>query len=608
MKRRDFLKSGGIVGTAGLILDGCGKPQQLIPLLVSEDRFIPGEEAWIRTLCQQCSAGCGITVRVMQGESIRTVDGQQKRVKAVQAKKIEGNPEHPISMGGTCARGQAGVQVLYHPDRIQTPLKLSGPRGSGQYQPIAWTDAQQLLVTQLQQQQATPQAVALLTGRKNRGTMGTIVERFAAGLGTTNVISYDPFDPAPIRKAMELVTGVSRLPAVDFANANYLLSFNANLFETFLSPVRNIYSYGHMRQGRPGIRGTFVQAEPRLSQTAACADQWLPIKPGTEGLLALAIAHVIVNEKLYDADFVGQSTGGFAEWSASLGEYAPEKIAAQIDVPAASIQRVAREFATQRPSVAVGDSRDVASLTAIYALNALVGAYGRPGGILFGADDTSGPIPATTGSASDIHALIGGMGGNQIKALLILDTNPLFTLPEAQKLQSALANVPFIASFSSFVDESSVMADLILPSHTTLERWVDDVPEPGVGFGVRTIGQPVVEPRWDTRDPGDVLIEASKALGGTAAAGLPFDNMAAAMKESFRSVHTLGGSPVDADFEAFFKKAVAAGGVWQPGATAAAPEPRAKSPEPNRRVNFVMPQQPITAQAFAGDAGQMPFM
>jgi anaerobic selenocysteine-containing dehydrogenase len=637
MKRRDFLKTGGIAGTAGLILDGCGKPQQLIPLLVSEDRFIPGEEAWVRTLCQQCSAGCGITVRVMQGESIRTVDGQQKRVKAVQAKKIEGNPEHPISMGGTCARGQAGVQVLYHPDRIQTPLKLSGPRGSGQYQPITWKDAQQLLVTQLQQQQATPQAIALLTGRKNRGTMGTIVERFAAGLGTTNVISYDPFDPAPIRKAMELVTGVSRLPAVDFANANYLLSFNANLFETFLSPVRNIYSYGHMRQGRPGIRGTFVQAEPRLSQTAACADQWLPIKPGTEGLLALSIAHVIVNEKLYDGDFVGQSTGGFAEWSASLGEYAPEKIAALIDVPAASIQRVAREFATQRPSVAVGDSRDVASLTAIYALNALVGAYGRPGGILFGTDDTSGPAPAIAASASrasasarsatadkpngpnasvaaDIHSLVTAMSGSQVKALLILDSNPLFTLPEAQKLQAALANVPFVASFASFLDETSVMADVILPSHTTLERWVDDVPEPGVGFAVRTLGQPVVEPRWDTRDPGDVLIETAKALGGRTTEALPFDDIAAAVKESFRSVHAQAGDAAG-EFDAFFTKATAAGGWWNvppaagPAASATASAGQAgPALRTATRVNFVMPAQPIAARAFAGDAGQMPFM
>ena len=610
MKRRDFLKTGGLTGTAGLILDGCGKPQQLIPLLVAEDRFIPGEESWVRTLCQQCAAGCGITVRVMQGESVRTIDGQQKRVKAVQAKKIEGNPEHPISMGGTCARGQAGVQVLYHPDRIQTPLRLSGPRGSGQYQPTTWKEAQQLLVTQLQQQQATPQSIAILAGRHNRGTMGTVVERFAAGIGTTNVVHYDPFDPAPIRKAMELVTGVARLPAVDFANANFLLSFNANLFETFLSPVRNIYSYGQMRQGRPGIRGKFVHAEPRLSQTAACADEWLPIKPGTEGLLALSMAHVIVNEKLHDADFVGQSTGGFAEWSGALGEYAPEKIAPQIDVPAASIHRIAREFATRRPSVAVGDSRDVASLTAIYALNALVGAYGRPGGILFGADELSGPVGASAASASrapdapDIHSLISAIGSNQIKALLILDTNPLFTLPEAEKLRSALANVPFIASFASFLDETSVMADVILPSHTTLERWVDDVPEPGVGFAIRTIGQPAVDPRWDTRDPGDVLIETAKALGGNAAAGLPFDNMEAAVKESFKSVHTLAGSDAG-DFEAFFKKATAAGGYWSAAASAEASASQARLA---RRVSFVMPAQPIVGRPFAGDAGQMPFM
>src|SRR6476620_6431267 len=99
MKRRDFLKSGGVVGTASLVLDGRGKPQQLIPLLVSEDKFVPGEEGWPRSLCQQCGAGCRINVRVMQGESIRTIDGQQKRVKAVQANKIEGNPDHPVSMG-----------------------------------------------------------------------------------------------------------------------------------------------------------------------------------------------------------------------------------------------------------------------------------------------------------------------------------------------------------------------------------------------------------------------------------------------------------------------------------------------------------------------------
>jgi len=318
---------------------------------------------------------------------------------------------------------------------------------------------------------------------------------------------------------------------------------------------------------------------------------------------------------------VNQKTNGFAAWSASLGDYAPEKVAAAIDVPAASIQRIAREFAARQPSVAIGDSRDVASLTAIFALNALVGAYGRQGGILFGADDISGPVP-TAGSGLqasgpkpgagspkpevDIHALIGAMGQSQIKALVVLDTNPLFSLPEADKLRSALANVPFIASLASFLDETSVMADLILPSHVTLERWVDDVPEPGVGFAVRTLGQPVVEPRWETRDPGDVLIETAKALGGKAAEALPFENMAAAVKESFRSVHTLqAGSTIDADFEAFYRKVTVAGGWWNPAPAAAA---AAAATPAKASVNFVVPSQPVTARPFAGDAAGMPYM
>ena len=388
MKRRDFLKTGGIVGTAGLILDGCGKPQQLIPLLVSEDQFVPGEEGWVRALCQQCSAGCGITVRVMQGESIRTIDGQQKRVKAVQAKKIEGNPEHPISMGGTCARGQAGVQVLYHPDRFNAAQAV----GTAGLRPVSGHHLERSAA-------ASRDTASAAAGRpagdrhadrpqkpRHDGRRRRTIRRGPRHLECRFVRSVRPGADS---QGDGVLTGSARLPAVDFGNANYLLSFNANLFETFLSPVRNIYAYGQMRQGRPGIRGKFVQAEPRLSQTAACADEWLPIRPGTEGLLALAIAHVIVSEKLYDAEFVGKNTSGFAEWSASLAEYAAEKVAPQIDVPAASIQRVAREFASRRPSVAVGDSRDVASLTAIYALNALVGAYGRPGGILFGADEVS---------------------------------------------------------------------------------------------------------------------------------------------------------------------------------------------------------------------------
>jgi len=609
MKRRDFLKVAPTVGAASLILDGCGKPEKLIPLLVAPDEFVPGEEGWVRSVCQSCSAGCGINVRVMQGESIRKVNGEERRVKAVMAKKIEGNPDHPVSMGGTCARGQASVQALYHPDRIQGPLKLSGARGSGQYQTISWKEAMQLLTSQLQQLQPTPAALAILTGRKHRGTMGTVLERFAEGFGTSNLIAYDPFDPAPLRKAMELTTATAALPVTDFANAHYLLSFNANLFETFLSPVKHIHAYGVFRQGRPGIRGKFVHAEPRLSQTAACADEWMPIKPGTEGLLALSLAHVIVKEGLHDKDFVAQATNGFAEWSGALASFAPETVGPQIDLRPDTIARIAREFATRRPSVAVGDSRDVQSLAAIYALNALVGAYGKPGGILREPSAIASAVRATPQNQGtrvvqttpgDIHSLMAVMDANQIKALLVVDGNPLFTLPEQEKLRSALGNVPFIANFSSFLDETAAMADLILPNHVPLERWIDDVPEPSVGYTVRTVASPAVQPRWETRDTGDVLLEAAKTVGGKTAEALPFDNMAAAIKESFRPYQALNaGNVTDDDFNAFYKKVTAAGGWWNPAYT---PDPK----QPAVRFTFVAPA--VTARTFAGDASQSPFV
>ena len=247
---------------------------------------------------------------------------------------------------------------------------------------------------------------------------------------------------------------------------------------------------------------------------------------------------------------------------------------------------------TRRPSVAVGDSRDVASLTAIYALNALVGAYGRR--VECSLALTKRAVRAAAAAqglahrepdapAPDIHTLIGAMGGSQIKALLVLDTNPLFTLPEAEKLRRRSRNVPFIASFASFLDESSVMADLILPSHTTLERWVDDVPEPGVGFPVRTLGQPVVEPRWDTRDPGDVLIETAKALGGKAAAGAAVRKHGGGGQRVVPiGARAAGGPAADADFEAFFKKGDGCRRLVAPAAAAVA---RADGPRPRARAD-----------------------
>jgi anaerobic selenocysteine-containing dehydrogenase len=618
MKRRDFLKVGGTAGAGSLLLQGCGSPeQQLIPLLVSEDQFYPGDEGWVPSLCQMCPAGCGINVRVTQGETVRTVEGRTVRVKAVQAKKIEGNPKHPLNLGKTCARGQAGLQLLYNPDRLQGPQRLSGARGSGEFTPIDWTEGIRLLIEKFQELQRAPESVAFLSGSTPRGTWATLLERFAGAYGTPNLISYDALDPAPIRRAFELTTGLARLPIVDFEHANYLLSIGANLFETFLSPVRYNRAYGQMRQGRPGVRGKFVQAEPRLSSTAANADEWLPIAPGTEGLLALAIAQVIVEESLYDREFIAQSTAGFAEWSHALAEFAPAAVAEQIDVPADTIVRIAREFAARRPSVAVADSRDVSALVAVNALNALVGAYGRRGGILFDSlpaeQAPAAPAPPRSGAAGspqearrDILQLMEVVAANPnaIRALVLVDANPLFLLPEAEQLRATFERIPFIVSLSPFMDETTAMADLILPGHTYLERWRDDVPEPGTGLAIRTLAQPVVEPRFDTRDAADVLLEVARALGGKVAEALPSEDFASMVRESFAPLQALKrGSAVNDTFDGFWETVTADGGWWDADAQSAA-SPGGQA----RKFQFPSTRPLLPPPALDGDAGQFPFV
>jgi anaerobic selenocysteine-containing dehydrogenase len=628
MKRRDFLKTGGTLGATSLLLDSCSKPdEKLIPLLVPEEEFIPGVESWVQSLCQQCSAGCGISVRLLPGESVRQVEGQLKRQTLWQAKKIEGNAKHPLNQGKTCARGQAGLQVLYNPDRIQEPLQRTGARGSGQYKPIAWEAAIQVLVHRLKklQETSTPDRLVILTGEPPRASFKRLLETFAGAFGTPYLIYDETLPEALQRRAFESCTGLKSLPVADLENCQYLLSCGADLFETYLSPVRYNLAYGRMRQGRPGLRGKFVMAGPRLSMTAANADEWLPVRPGTEGLLALALAHIIVKELLYDREFVGRACDGFADYSKSLELYSPAATAAKIGISEETIVRVAREFSQRRPSLALGSSSDFSSLTAVYTLNALMGNFGKPGGILMDSlPPESTRLPAINAqrrsevrSASQFADRFGSTVSGSVASLLdhllvrqtstaelllLHEANPLYAHAGAGHLRNAIEKTPFIASFSSFLDESSVMADLILPTHTYLERWRDDVPEPGVGFPVRTLGQPVVKPRFNTRDSADVLLDIAKSIGGQLAEKLPWKNFEALVQESFTALQPLKhGSIVADNSEDFWEGVKAAGGWWNA-------EARASFAFRTSNGRFSLPKQPTASLQASAAAPDYPLL
>ena len=302
MERRDFLKISAASGAAAA-LEGCGNPDHQLIRFVPEEDLIPGIATWKPSICTQCPAGCGLLVRVMQGEAEVVRNGQLGLIKMGLAKKLEGNPAHPVNQGRLCPRGQAGLQVTYHPDRVRNPLQRTGPRGSGQFQEITWDDAIKQLVSHLTTLQSNKEEnrLTFLTSPL-RGQRANIVRRFAQTFQNAPHIEFAFFD--------EQVSQLANLGSFDHAapftadlgQSNYVISFGADFLGTWNSPVAQSIGYGTMRKGRPGQRGKFIQVEPRISQTGASADEWIPCKPGTEGVFALSLAHVILRDKLRPAE------------------------------------------------------------------------------------------------------------------------------------------------------------------------------------------------------------------------------------------------------------------------------------------------------------------
>jgi anaerobic selenocysteine-containing dehydrogenase len=389
LSRRRFLQLMG--GTAsGLATTGCGL--ELMPTSGAEPKkWTNLVEEWIPSICQQCPGGCGLIVRVVDNQAV----------------KIQGNPLYPINKGRICMKGHAGLQALYDPDRLQGPMKRK--RGSQSWQPISWEEAIQLVVDRLRalRKQGKSHTLMILGGQY-RGYRDRLWRRFAEAYGTPNYIRSRCFEAERAAKTHFLMQGLARPLGYDLRETNFLLSFGCNLLESWISPVYQLAAYGHLRQGRPDRRARIVQVDPRHSITALKADTWIPIKPGTDGALALGMAYVIIREALYDRKFVERYTFGFEDWIDESGsirrgfkrlvseEYNPLRVSDLTGVPVKTIFNVAREFAAQKPALALGErgpafhSNDIYTRMAIHSLNALTGNIGKPGTLF-----VQGELPLT---------------------------------------------------------------------------------------------------------------------------------------------------------------------------------------------------------------------
>jgi anaerobic selenocysteine-containing dehydrogenase len=602
MDRRTFIKLTAITGTSAT-LASCGNPENEFIRFVPEEDIVQGVAVWKPSVCPLCAAGCGLTVRVMDADAEVVREGQLGLVRIAAAKKLEGAPEHPISRGGLCARGQAAIQVTYHPDRITQPLKRSGDRGSGQYEAISWDDAIAEVVSRLDTLESAGNQMALSFVSGGRaGHRATLVDQFLSRFGARGATSYQLFGDDVLRRANALSFGRGQMPTPDLPNSRYVLSFGADFLGTWNSPVAQASGYGHMRQGRPGIRGTFTQVESRMSQTGANADAWVPVAPGTEGVLALGLAHVIMTAELLPGSSAGRAGAIVDGWDGGLADYTPEQVAQVTGVPAARVERLAREFAETRPAVAIiagpplAHTNGLFAAVAVNALNALVGSVEQPGGLHFTPQlNVAGASNAAASAASaspSIEALASGvLAGESSPEVLLLDgANPVFTTPRAWRVREAFEQIPYIASFGSFLDETSILADLILPDHSFLESWIEGVPESGSLSAVASVAPPTMRPLHETRATEDVLLEIGRGLQR------PLDLPWQTFEEMLAATFTALPAP-EAEFDGWTDAQEK--GVWSGPLPAALVREATPAPLPDAPLAYVPP-------VFDGDAGQFP--
>jgi anaerobic selenocysteine-containing dehydrogenase len=611
MERRDFLKISAVSGSV-TALQSCGSPEQQFIRFIPDEDLVPGIAAWKPSVCTLCSAGCGTLVRVMEGDAEVMRKGRTGLVKMGLAKKLEGNPDHPVNRGKLCPRGHAALQALYHPDRVADPLKRRGSRGSADFQAISWDDALAELASHLSELQSSraPASLALLT-RPLRGQRLELIERFLKAFGAPPPLFYEPLEEIVLRRASLLSFGSTALPTLDLARADYLLSFGADFLGTWNSPVAQSIGYGEMRQGRPGRRGKFVQVESRMSQTGANADEWIPCRPGAEGVLALSIAHVILAEKLRPRESRSRASALIAGWSAGLPDYAPESVSKQTGVSAETITRLAREIAAADLSAAViagaplAQTNGLFNALAVNGLEALL-EIGRaaPAILRFTPQPTivGSVVPASTNTQSSFSALsaftqsILKDESRAPKVLLLYDANPVFGAPVSLQVSQAFAKIPYIASFGSFLDETSALSDLILPDHSPLESWVDDIPESGATQAVVSLAPPAVHPLRNTRGMPDVLLEFAQRLGGPLATALPRKSYEEMLRAAYTPLRQHSGSAAPQSEDDFWTKITAQGGWW--GSSAPAKTEKTSAAPARPPVNFTAPEFDGAAQGF----------
>ncbi len=475
----------------------------------------------VKSNCRGCHGGCGVLVHLRDGRIT----------------KIEGDPESPAAHGSLCSKGLAFTQLVYHPDRIQHPLKRAGERGEGKWQRVSWDEALDTIAGRLSTLKNEDGAESIALGYGTGRNYESFLYRFANLLGTPNVITAGHMCYGPRIAATSITCG--RLPVCDYENdPGCVVVWGNNVVWT------NADEYKGENLMRSLARGAkLIVIDPRLTFLASRADIWLQLRPGTDAALALGMANVIVSEKLYDPEFVARYTHGWDEFVARVREYPLEKVEQITLVPASRIRDAARLYALTKPAciqwgVAIEQTINSTDCNRLLTdLMAITGNLDIPGGNVFYVAPSIRPVTefamhralpeaqkakrlggATFKLADRIAIVTPKMAWDAIltgkpyplKALLLHGTNPVITRANAREVYSALKQVEFLTVSDFFMTPTAELADFVLPAATWLE--FDDIG----GYIFRhgfAYARPAIAQVGECRPDHQMFIELGKRLG-----------------------------------------------------------------------------------------------
>lgn len=433
IERKDFLKmTGGAVvgGLTGYVFSGA--PFLMFQEMVewSQDQYVPGkgEQKLLSSICKECKEQCQVTVR-MAGD---------------RAVKIE-------SSNTCCPLGQSSLQLLYHPERIHKPLKLVGEKGSGKYIPVSWDEAVKAITAKINELAKAGKVDGIASVSKNMNASADLLGRLVNAAGSNQVYH---------ESGLDTLTGAALGGVIqyDFKKSDYVLSFGAKLFEGWGSTWQMNDVLANLKKSGTKL----VQVDTNNSRTTSLADEWVPVKAGTEGALALGIANYLIKKKGKTSRGVG-----FAKWAQLAYTFdlaTTEKITG---VPQKKIAAVAEAFASARNPIAVagrgasGVSSSAAEIIAVYALNTMVGS--RAVSLKKRAD--LGLAAKGEKAAPGLDAFI---KEGELDLLFVNEADPVYKSALGADLAKKMEKA-FVVAFMPLINDTAQYADYILPTVCALE-------------------------------------------------------------------------------------------------------------------------------------------